>query len=83
MYRKSKRPSYISAGVLFYFNLPNDEESIGFQITIRNFTAEFKNFKTIGDKLYPKGQKEKWMEPLSWKPIHIRHKLLLIPYYSF
>ena len=75
--------SCISLGVLFYFNNPTDDESIGFQISIMNSTAEFRNIQTTGDKLYPKGHKEKWMEPLTWKPIHVQHKLLLIPYYSF
>ena len=77
------RINHYLQGFLFYFNIPNEKESIGFKITIRNSTAEFENVKTLGDKLYPKGQKDKWMKPSYWKPFHIHHKLLLIPLYSF
>ena len=68
-------------GILFQINEPNKDSSFGFHITLNNSSIAFSNINTYGNQLYPKGQKELWMKN-HIKLFYMRHKLLVIPFYS-
>ena len=67
--------------MLYHFNVPNKDSSFGFHITLHNSSIEFDDIKTYGDQLYPKGQKDQWLEN-HIKLFYMKHSLLVIPYYS-